>query len=295
MLRTSSNDSCLTTAALLKRELEDGKLGISELDGESLRNFYQGLSPITPPDFSRILNIFDNFTPFTPNNTFLSGVMIETRLHPNIKRVVDNFFKNLDCQLVFCFGRQNSEYVKDTFAQEFRGNIILQELNCNAINASIYNAILLSERFWNALASRGKILTIQTDSWISEFSDYTIDSFMEFDFIGSAYSRMRPIGIVADGGNGGFSLRDWHKSVACIKKFNPEYWRGGEDGYFNFHIDLLGGKVGDFDSCTKFGSQGLYRHNSWGFHQPSLLPLNVQKKIIQKEPELAAIISSGKW
>lgn len=293
MLKNLLNDKRLTTASLLKREYGNNNYKASDLNGELLKNFYGSLKPVTPPDFSNIGTILEKLIIPDQRNMLLSGVIVETRRHKNIKLVVDNFFQNLDCPLVFCFGQNNREYVMDHIGQEFRQNVVLQELNCEKIDAQTYNAIFLSAQFWRALASKGKILTIQTDSWISKFSDFIIEDFMEFDFIGSAYSRLRPIGIIADGGNGGLSLRDWHKSVACIKKFNPKYWRGGEDGYFNFHIDLLGGKVADFGSCLKFGTQSIHAYNSWGFHQPSLLPLEIQREVMRKEPDLAEIATSS--
>lgn len=292
MQRNLLQDKRQTTASLIKRRIQD-KIGAgSKLDGSYLQTFYESLKPVTSPDFSNLESIVREVSPSCPKNLLLSGVIVETRKHPNIKLVLENFFKHLDCPLVFFIGSENRDYVLDCISPDYRPNVILKQLSCTKLNARTYNALLLSEKFWNALASRGKILTIQVDSYISNFSDYKLHDFMAYDFVGSAYSRDRPIGIIADGGNGGLSLRDWSKTIECIKRFDPRYWRGGEDGYFNFHVDLIGGRVGDLKACYKFGTQGVRMYNSWGYHQPSLLPSNIIKEIIKKEPELAAIVRS---
>ena len=48
-------------------------------------------------------------------------------------------------------------------------------------------------------------------------------------------------------------------------------WVGGEDGFFAFHMEMLGGKVADADWCEKFAAQKRFRENSWGVHKPENL------------------------
>ncbi|MFT5258502.1 MAG: hypothetical protein ACI810_000234 [Gammaproteobacteria bacterium] len=74
-------------------------------------------------------------------------------------------------------------------------------------------------------------------------------------------------GSIIDGGNGGLSLRDWSKSVKCLERFPPEKWGGGEDGYFAFHLQLMGAKFSSFDDSTQFATQNFFKHNSFGAHQ----------------------------
>ena len=104
-------------------------------------------------------------------------------------------------------------------------------INATSITASDYNKILLSKPLWMGIPFE-KLLIFQTDSLICSNSDYSIDEFMSFDYIGSAWERERPIGLTIDGGSGGFSLRDTKLSLEAISKFSSDIWPGGEDGFF---------------------------------------------------------------
>jgi len=64
----------------------------------------------------------------------------------------------------------------------------------------------------------------------------------------------RPIGMIIDGGNGGLSLRDWGEPVKSLERFSTRFWPGGEDGYFAFHMGLIGGRIGHCNECAKFST-----------------------------------------
>ena len=114
---------------------------------------------------------------------------------------------------------------------------------------------------------RKKILVFQTDAILCANSDYQLSDFLGFDYIGSKWPRDRPVGMTIDGGNGGLSLRDWHKTVECLDRFSPKMWPGGEDGYFAFHMDLMGGRVGRGDECSRFSTQHEFLNRSFGGHK----------------------------
>lgn len=59
------------------------------------------------------------------------------------------------------------------------------------------------------------------------------------------------------------SLRDSHKSVECLDHFSPDLWPGGRDGYFAFHMDLMGSRIGRGDECAKFSTQHEYSRRSF--------------------------------
>ncbi len=112
------------------------------------------------------------------------------------------------------------------------GKIHLTQLNTSTLNSNQYNSLLLSKGFWKHLISRRKILIFQTDSIICPNSDFTIEDFTSYDYIGSKWPRVRPVGLIIDGGNGGLSLRDWNLSIDCLNRFPTKKWCGGEDGYY---------------------------------------------------------------
>jgi len=99
-----------------------------------------------------------------------------------------------------------------------------------------------------------------------------LKDFSSFDYIGARWrNRLRLNGLVLDGGVGGFSIRDHSKSMECVKKFSIQNWQGGEDDFFAFHIELLGGRVGNRNECSKFCTQNQFLNKSFGAHKLSNL------------------------
>ena len=150
---------------------------------------------------------------------------------------------------------------------------------------------MLTETFWNALDSRQKIFVFQTDSLLCSASKKQLSDFLHYDYIGSWWKRLRPIGIKVDGGNGGLSIRDWHMSMDCIKRFDPTYWPGGEDGYFAFHIDLIGGNIARGHHCAEFSTQYRFLYNSYGCHKISCLNSAEKSKFLRYFPGAAVLLS----
>jgi hypothetical protein len=197
------------------------------------------------------------------------GVIVETRAHPNLVPVTRQVLaQGIAVQIVH--GTQNAAFVAEAFASEIAaGRVHLTATDYGTMGRDDYNGLLLCRAFWEALVSRGKILIFQTDAVLCPASPYGLKDFLDFDYIGSAWGRERKRGIVVDGGNGGLSLRDWTASVDCLDRFPPaKWWAGGEDSYFGFHIDLIGGRVAQPDEAARFGTQFWFLENSFGAHKP---------------------------
>jgi len=165
-------------------------------------------------------------------------------------------------------------------------------INATSITASDYNKILLSKPLWMGIPFE-KLLIFQTDSLICSNSDYSIDEFMSFDYIGSAWERERPIGLIIDGGSGGFSLRDTKLSLEAINKFTPDIWPGGEDGFFAFHMELINGSVAKFEDCLKFSTQEFFCAKSYGCHRVELLSQNERIAFREYEKNIVSILNNG--
>lgn len=257
-----------------------GMKGIAarEIRGKHLEYIYGGLNRIPDaPDFSAIGSILakagrDTADPAIP----LAGVIIETRKHALLAFVVDCFVRATGAPVQLYHGNGNLGFIRDTAIAGLVGDgkVVLTPLNATIIDARCYNALLLSRKFWQSVIGRRKILVFQTDSIACAASKYTIADFMKFDYIGSKWKRKRPVGITIDGGNGGLSLRDWRRMVDCIERFPPERWVGGEDGYFAFHIDLMGGRVARPGESARFSTQEEYACNSFGAHRITDLQRN---------------------
>ena len=267
------------------------KKGISQdqVNGANLGFIYRRL--IRRPhgaDTSSIKNVLqENIEQPIDNTSPLWGVILETRNHPSLETVVKDFVTRLDIPVQIFHGNINEEFIKSSSISEFieSGKVILTNLGVEHFNAPQYNALFISKKFWEAVRGRNGILVFQTDTITCHNSDYSINDFMQFDYIGSKWPKTRPIGIEMDGGNGGLSLRNWKKVMECIQRFPPENWKAGEDGYFAFHLDLMGANVARDDDCAKFSTQHEYLYNSFGAHKISTLKDEERLRFLKYCPE----------
>jgi Protein of unknown function (DUF5672) len=170
--------------------------------------------------------------------------------------------------------------------------LTVRELPDKALLARGYNAILMSEKFWGIFAKFEKVLIFQTDAICCPESPYKLTDFLHFDYIGAGWKRERPFGLTIDGGVGGLSLRDVQLSLECLRRFSPRPWPNGEDGYFAFHVELIGGKVGKSEDCAKFCTQNSFTHQSFGGHQLARLSVSDHAKFRAYCPEVENILSS---
>lgn len=222
------------------------------------------------------------------------GLIVETRAHPNLEPVVRQVL-DLGIVVQIVHGTDNADFVATTFAPEIAaGQIRTTPIAYQSLGRDDYNGLLMSRVFWDALYGRGKILVFQTDAILCPQSAYDLRDFLEFDYIGSAWGRARNRGIVVDGGNGGLSLRDWHRSVECLERFPPNiWWSGGEDSYFCFHIDLIGGRVAHPKDAARFGSQFWFRQNSFGAHKIEQMRFIERVLFLAWCPEGRALLDRG--
>jgi hypothetical protein len=247
------------------------KYSLTDLD-----KLYSKLRPCNnKADFSIVkqlesLQLFDKSSLRIQQNI---GVIIETRESLSLEKVLLNFVECTGLNVQLYCGLRNKDFVfKSRIADLVQsGKVMLNVLPVTSLTHAQYNAILLSETFWLSLMTHEKVIVFQTDSWICSGSPYRLSDFFHFDYIGSTWARKRPIGLTIDGGSGGLSLRDWRRSLEALREFEPKKWSGGEDGFFAFHIELLGGRVATMPEAGKFSTQNTFRDKSFGAHQISLL------------------------
>ena len=221
------------------------------------------------------------------------GVIVETRPHRALEFVVCNFIENTGKRVQLFHGINNHEYILNSQIMKFveSGKVILTQLPINNLDASLYNSLFLNVSFWDAIVGRGKIIIFQTDSLVCNNSIYTLNDFLKFDYIGASWlNRLRHNGLIVDGGVGGFSLRDYAKSKECTERFQSAAWLGGEDDFFAFHIELIGGKVGTTQECEKFCTQNVFTKKSYGAHQIKNLNKKELDNFLQYCPEGSKIL-----
>lgn len=254
-----------------------GRRGITRnrITGEHLADVYRRSKNLeSAPDFVSISDSLPSRAPTSiePDSAVL-GVIVETRQHPALEAVVSNFSRTLKIPIQLFHGSGNLEFIMSSAISGLvsEGKVHLVAMQVQDLGARSYNALLMTKGFWNLVGCRNKVLVFQTDAIACEHSLYRLTDFLSFDYIGSKWPRVRPVGLLIDGGNGGLSLRDWKKSYECLQRFPPDSWTGGEDGYFAFHIDLIGGKVGRDADCARFCTQHEFLYKSLGAHKISCL------------------------
>ena len=218
----------------------------------------------------------------------LWGVIVETRPLPALEHSVLSVVKKCQIPVQIFHSSANLDFIMNSrvAALVAAGTVILTPLNVpKKIAIDGYNALLLSQDFWEAMIERQKVLIFQHDSLCCTNSPFVASDFFKFDYVGAPWRRQRPVGLIIDGGNGGFSLRDWEKSIECLKRFSPVAWPGGEDGFFAFHLDLMGAVVARMEDCALFATQGRFTDLTFGAHKIGLLNDEDLKKFIAYSPE----------
>ncbi|MBL4899047.1 MAG: hypothetical protein JKX76_05280 [Colwellia sp.] len=281
-----------TTANRIIKKLLKRGVSYDDIIVDDIKLVYQSLKACKgSPTKNNMLKV-KNYIPHDLEVNVLTddiiGVIVETRKHSELAMVVNNFFLNTGRKIQIFHGTDNLEFIlsSDIKGLITNGVVFLTALNVNQLSEDYYNSILLSEEFWLAVKARNKIIIFQTDSIICSNSNYQLLDFKVFDYIGASWGRrLLPNGIVADGGVGGFSFRDYKKSIDCVRRFPAENWKGGEDDYFSFHIELIGGKVGNKIDCAKFCSQEEFISKSFAAHQISNMTKKERIKFIKYCPD----------
>ncbi|MBD1390548.1 hypothetical protein IC617_14010 [Neiella sp. HB171785] len=283
-----------SSAQQLRQRLASQGISKHDIEHSHLTQFYGSLKPFKDkPDMALVDSMgLERIIVNEHESQPLVGLIVETRCLESLVFVVGQVIDKLRIPVQLFHGSENAEFVHSRFADAISsGQLVVCQLNAAALFAPAYNALFLSSAFWDKVIGEDKVLVFQTDALLCSNSDYSIDHFTHFDYIGSKWKRSRPIGMIADGGNGGLSLRSKAKTMDCLQRFPPQQWPGGEDGYFAFHIDLIGGNVASMAEAEKFSTQIHFAKKSFGGHKVSDLSTQELKQFMAYCPELHNILS----
>jgi hypothetical protein len=78
-------------------------------------------------------------------------------------------------------------------------------------------------------------------------------------------------------------------SMKCLTCFDPALWPGGEDGYFAFHMELMGARVATHKESGRFGTQQEFLDKSLGGHQVNLLKRQELEVFMKYCPEAKTV------
>jgi hypothetical protein len=221
------------------------------------------------------------------------GVIVETRPIAELEYAITNVARLAGCKVQLFHGPSNTQMINTGILGEMvrTGQLATFELPFETLNRRLCNAILLHRDFWNALIGRRKILFFQTDSLCCENAEYSLNDFMDLDYVGASWTPQRSFGLVINSGSGGFSFRDWHACVSCLERFDPLSWIGGEDDYFGFFLELTGRKVADLTRSAKFATQSQFAFKSFGAHRVECLSQEQNANFLKYCPEARNILA----
>jgi len=173
------------------------------------------------------------------------ALIVETREHPALPMVLKSVRRALDndWKLQIYHGNKNIDYMKKISDTEWGQNFIMTPMGFDELPQwPESNDLMVSKEFWKQ--SEGKtILYFETDCIICFNSRYTINDFLDFDYIGGYWGNKIPdldekyTWIM----NGGLSIRKKKFILDSIKYKHKEYLRRGgnpcEDYFFSACVE----------------------------------------------------------
>ncbi len=196
------------------------------------------------------------------------AVIVEPRLHPLLKNVIDNMltFLNEDTKIMIFHSDINKDFILSHYKENNR--IILKRLHRlknNNLTISEYNILLTSMTFWNQIDGE-YILIFQTDSCLCQHIDnFDLEQYKEYGFVGAPcrdrndkYNSWQ---------NGGFSLRRKSLTLKCLKTLQPyEKVTINEDKFYTVLCrDII--KPAPYDLSMIFSIEKYYYDKPLGLHK----------------------------
>ncbi|MBA6295152.1 DUF5672 family protein [Colwellia sp. MB02u-9] len=286
-----------TSAAVALKYLSKNKLDIAQISVNDIDFIYKNLKSWTDaPSVTGKKILTDILEPLKKDTSVdddCMGVIVETRSHSALEFVVCNFVEQTGKRVQLFHGKENTDFILNSKIGDLvkNGVVFLVKLDIDSLNANLYNSLFLIESFWRLIVARNKVIVFQTDSVICNASSYQLSDFIHFDYIGAWWhNRLIPNGLILDGGVGGFSIRNYELSIESVRRFSNHTWQGGEDDFFAFHIELLGGKVGKKSDCIKFCTQNEFLSESYSAHQVNNLNPEALEKFLRYCPDAEKIL-----
>lgn len=190
-----------------------------------------------------------------PKKSILECVIIEPRIHKNLKNVLNNFTSLLpNASFTIYHSVLNLQYIQNIIGYSNNFNLVLLPDN---FNRDTYSKLLTSVPFWKNLHGE-KILIFQVDSGLRKNN---ILNFWNNLYIGAPWKKSINNNYV---GNGGFSLRDRKEMInICENHSNNNL---PEDVFFSKYL----GKYTTVSDALAFSIEYPINENkisSMGYHQ----------------------------
>ena len=204
------------------------------------------------------------------------ALIVETRKHKALPFVLDNVMSNLpnDWELQIFHGLSNKEYVVKC-SKDLGRQVHLTNLGIDTITADDSSLeIMLTEDFWNKVVGE-TVLYFECDSMLCPNSEYKVEDFEHFDFIGGYWGNQLDMldNDYSKVMNGGLSIRKKSYMLDIIKnELQPYLDRGGNPCEDYFVTDRIRNKPKVRDVLSFSIDNGyMYPLNDkapFGLHKP---------------------------
>lgn len=246
------------------------------------------------------------------------GLLIEPRYLTNTSYLIENFIKVKNktgneklTKLFFYCGSSKYKF----YSNLYKKNSLIEVISLGLDNLLVHqhNDLLKSLKIWEYLKSQGfsHVLTIQTDGCLCEQSEFTINNFLKYDYIGGYtpykwwWKETKGLHDYNDYQcfNGGFSLRRIDCLINVIKNFgtmastgyneNLDFRAYGEDLYFVCGMLKLGYNVGKDIYATNFCTHTHWVSKSFCVHKLDNYINNIDDltKFLEYCPEFVQFIA----
>jgi hypothetical protein len=158
----------------------------------------------------------------------ICGILIETRKLENVHILIENFQTVMPARCLYFFcGNLNYEYYYNFYINE--PFIIVKNLGVDELNFQEYNDLLKSMDFWNQFEYYTHVLTININGCLCENSNYKIEDFLKYDYVGGYtpnklwWKETQGLHNYSDYQcfNGGFSFRRMKAIKKVLETFLP--------------------------------------------------------------------------
>jgi len=205
-------------------------------------------------------------------------IIVEPRKHKLLKNVIENFDSIMDSSwdLYVFYGKSHLNFIQDITKDIVKRRKILLPLDTDNLTANDYSKLFKQKSFWDKVKAEN-ILVFQTDTVLCRKSQYKIEDFIKYNYIGCPYDN-KVIGTNSRiwseynmYGIGGLSFRKKSYMIKCIKN-NPNI----PDNFAEdvFYSECLENNKPDVKDLNKFCTQHKYFDNSFGLHKPTNLKNN---------------------
>jgi len=215
--------------------------------------------------------------------SMLSGgramVIVEPREHKMLKYVCENFDKHMckSWDLYVFHGKSHKEHAEEAVKQIKDRKIYLISLDKDNFTADDYNITFKSLEFWNQVKAEN-ILVFQTDAVLCPASEYKIEHFTKYDYIGcgsydGAIGNSKEVwgkgGSVNNSfyGIGGLSFRKNSFQKKCIRDYPNIKATYPEDVFFSNCVENSSNKPRSATDLANFCTQDSFERRSFGAHK----------------------------